>query len=393
MKKVVKAVLFLIILIISGILVFEHSYKLTSDDFITEKTTFIYSNKNINQEKLKKLEKIFNVDNVAQKEILKKVKSISFLSQSKVYSNNINIVAIADTGIYYPIIYMNLYKYFDEKENFFYELKDEYKTELGLSNIDKVYLKAYRGLFFIGIDTITIDKIINSKDKRSIKVVEILEKQKDNGLGTFILNQERERLFGIDRVVVSGDIKDNKIIFDSFIYGDNEIIKDLSVQPNERLMPKFISDNKLYISTTNINKLDTFILRAISYKMNISKKTNLIQELFIRGFVDIISELNGEIIIDTKNGNYLLGLKSSKNIEFFTEYFENNENINIEKDIVGNAYICIGNNTFVSTEENKIIENNQFLSGIIDTDYGKVEINGFYDFDKLRIKTQINTDK
>lgn len=393
MKKVVKAVLFLIILIISGILVFEHSYKLTSDDFITEKTTFIYSNKNINQEKLKKLEKIFNVDNVAQKEILKKVKSISFLSQSKVYSNNINIVAIADTGIYYPIIYMNLYKYFDEKENFFYELKDEYKTELGLSNIDKVYLKAYRGLFFIGIDTITIDKIINSKDKRSIKVVEILEKQKDNGLGTFILNQERERLFGIDRVVVSGDIKDNKIIFDSFIYGDNEIIKDLSVQPNERLMPKFISDNKLYISTTNINKLDTFILRAISYKMNISKKTNLIQELFIRGFVDIISELNGEIIIDTKNGNYLLGLKSSKNIEFFTEYFENNENINIEKDIVGNAYICIGNNTFVLTEENKIIENNQFLSGIIDTDYGKVEINGFYDFDKLRIKTQINTDK
>lgn len=393
MKKVVKAVLFLIILIISGILVFEHSYKLTSDDFITEKTTFIYSNKNINQEKLKKLEKIFNVDNVAQKEILKKVKSISFLSQSKVYSNNINIVAIADTGIYYPIIYMNLYKYFDEKENFFYELKDEYKTELGLSNIDKVYLKAYRGLFFIGIDTITIDKIINSKDKRSIKVVEILEKQKDNGLGTFILNQERERLFGIDRVVVSGDIKDNKIIFDSFIYGDNEIIKDLSVQPNERLMPKFISDNKLYISTTNINKLDTFILRAISYKMNISKKTNLIQELFIKGFVDIISELNGEIIIDTKNGNYLLGLKSSKNIEFFTEYFENNENINIEKDIVGNAYICIGNNTFVLTEENKIIENNQFLSGIIDTDYGKVEINGFYDFDKLRIKTQINTDK
>lgn len=393
MKKVVKAVLFLIILIISGILVFEHSYKLTSDDFITEKTTFIYSNKNINQEKLKKLEKIFNVDNVAQKEILKKVKSISFLSQSKVYSNNINIVAIADTGIYYPIIYMNLYKYFDEKENFFYELKDEYKTELGLSNIDKVYLKAYRGLFFIGIDTITIDKVINSKDKRSIKVVEILEKQKDNGLGTFILNQERERLFGIDRVVVSGDIKDNKIIFDSFIYGDNEIIKDLSVQPNERLMPKFISDNKLYISTTNINKLDTFILRAISYKMNINKKTNLIQELFIRGFVDIISELNGEIIIDTKNGNYLLGLKSSKNIEFFTEYFENNENINIEKDIVGNAYICIGNNTFVLTEENKIIENNQFLSGIIDIDYGKVEINGFYDFDKLRIKTQINTDK
>ena len=393
MKKVVKAVLFLIILIISGILVFEHSYKLTSDDFITEKTTFIYSNKNINQEKLKKLEKIFNVDNVAQKEILKKVKSISFLSQSKVYSSDINIVGIADTGIYYPIIYMNLYKYFDEKENFFYELKDEYKTELGLSNIDKIYLKAYRGLFFIGIDTITIDKIINSKDKRSIKVVEILEKQKDNGLGTFILNQERERLFGIDRVVVSGDIKDNKIIFDSFIYGDNEIIKDLSVQPNERLMSKYISDNKLYISTVNINKLDTFILRAISYKMNISKKTNLIQELFIRGFVDIISELNGEIIIDTKNGNYLLGLKTSKNIEFFTEYFENNENINIEKDIEGNAYICIGNNTFVSTEENKIIENNQFLSGIIDTDYGKVEINGFYDSDKLRIKTQINTDK
>ena len=162
MKKIVKAVLFLAAIAVSGILIFEYSYKLTSDDFITDRTTFIYSNKNINREKLKKFEETFNIENITEKEILKKVKSICLLSQSKIYSSDINVVGIADTGLYYPVMFMKIKKYFDVKDGF-YKLKDEYKEEIGIPNSDvKCVNLTRRGLFFAGTDTGAIDKVIHS---------------------------------------------------------------------------------------------------------------------------------------------------------------------------------------------------------------------------------------
>ncbi len=393
MKKIIKAVLFLIVIVISGILIFEYSYKLTLDNFITDRTTFIYSNKNINKEKLEKFENIFEIDKPIEKDILKRIKNICILSQSKLYSSDIKIVGIADTGIYYPIMYMKMKNYFNLKEDNFYELKEEYKKELKISEVENIYVKIHRGLFFVSSDTVSIEKILDNKGKKSLKTVEILNQQANEGLGTIIINQERERLFGIDRIVVSGNVEDNRILLDGFIYGDNEILKDLSNQPEKRMMNKYITDNRLYISTANIKNLDTFILRAISYKTASAKKIDLIQELFLRGFADIISELNGEIVVDLENGNYLLGLKSSKDAEIFMEYFKNDENINIQKDIYGNIYILIGGDTFDPSNNVEEIKENQFLLGKLDTYYGKVEVNGFYDPDRLRIKTQINIEK
>lgn len=393
MKKIIKAVLFLIVIVVSGILIFEYSYKLTLDNFITDRTTFIYSNKNINKEKLEKFENIFEIDKSIEKDILKRIKNICILSQSKLYSSDIKIVGIADAGIYYPIMYMKMKNYFNLKEDNFYELKEEYKKELKIPEVDNIYVKIHRGLFFVSSDTVSIDRILDNRGKKSLKTIEILNQNANEGLGTFIINQERERLFGIDRVVVSGNIEDNKILLDGYIYGDNEILKDLSNQPEKRMMNKYITDNRLYISTASIKKLDTFILRAISCKTTDTKKIDLIQELFLRGFADIISELNGEIVVDLENENYLLGLKSSKDAEIFMEYFKNDENINIQKDIYGNIYILIGGDTFDPSNNVEEIKENQFLLGKINTYYGKIEVNGFYDPDRLRIKTQINIEK
>ncbi|WP_300393967.1 hypothetical protein [Fusobacterium sp.] len=393
MKKIIKAVLFLIVIVVSGILIFEYSYKLTLDNFITDRTTFIYSNKNINKEKLEKFENIFEIDKSIEKDILKRIKNICILSQSKLYSSDIKIVGIADAGIYYPIMYMKMKNYFNLKEDNFYELKEEYKKELKIPEVDNIYVKIHRGLFFVSSDTVSIDRILDNRGKKSLKTIEILNQNANEGLGTFVINQERERLFGIDRVVVSGNIEDNKILLDGYIYGDNEILKDLSNQPEKRMMNKYITDNRLYISTASIKKLDTFILRAISCKTTDTKKIDLIQELFLRGFADIISELNGEIVVDLENENYLLGLKSSKDAEIFMEYFKNDENINIQKDIYGNIYILIGGDTFDPSNNVEEIKENQFLLGKINTYYGKIEVNGFYDPDRLRIKTQINIEK
>lgn len=393
MKRLGKALLSLIVIAVFGVLIFKYSYKLAPDDFITDRTTFIYINKNINREKLRKFEETFGTEKIAEKDIVEKIKNICLLSQSKIYSSRFDVVGIVDMGAYHPLMLMKLKKYFDFREDNFYELKDEYKDELGISQREEIFLKPHRGLFFIGGDTEKIDEIIFNKNKRSLKAVKILNEKAESGLGALMLNQERERLFGIDRIIISGDTKGNKVFLDGCIYGDNEIIKDLNVQPEKRRMNKYITSNRLYISTANLKKRDTFILRALSYKAKSSHKTNLVQELFAKGFADMISELNGEMVIDLENGNYLLGLKSSQNAEMFVEYLKNDENINIEKDIEGNIYICIGRDTFVPVENPKIVEDNQFLTGEIDTYYGKVQADGFYAPDRLRIKAEIELEK
>lgn len=393
MKRLGKALLSLIVIAVFGVLIFKYSYKLAPDDFITDRTTFIYINKNINREKLRKFEETFGTEKIAEKDIVEKIKNICLLSQSKIYSSRFDVVGIVDMGAYHPLMLMKLKKYFDFREDNFYELKDEYKDELGISQRKEIFLKPHRGLFFIGGDTEKIDEIIFNKNKRSLKAVKILNEKAESGLGALMLNQERERLFGIDRIIISGDTKGNKVFLDGCIYGDNEIIKDLNIQPEKRRMNKYITSNRLYISTANLKKRDTFILRALSYKAKSSHKTNLVQELFAKGFADMISELNGEMVIDLENGNYLLGLKSSQNAEMFVEYLKNNENINIEKDIEGNIYICIGRDTFVPVENPKIVEDNQFLTGEIDTYYGKVQADGFYAPDRLRIKAEIELEK
>ena len=393
MKRLGKALLSLIVIAVFGVLIFKYLYKLTPDDFITDRTTFIYINKNINREKLRKIEETFGTEKIAEKDIVEKIKNICLLSQSKIYSSRFDIVGIVDMGAYHPFMLIKLKKYFDFREDYFYELKDEYKDEIGISHKEEIFLKPHRGLFFIGGDTEKIDEIIFNKNKKSLKAIKILNEKAESGLGALMLNQERERLFGIDRIIVSGDTRGNKVFLDGCIYGDNEIIKDLNVQPKRRRMNKYIANNRLYISTANLKKMDTFILRALSYKAKSSHKTNLIQELFAKGFADMISELNGEMVIDLENGNYLLGLKSSQNAEMFVEYLKNDENINIEKDIKGNIYICIGKDTFVPVENPKVVEDNQFLTGELDTYYGKVQVDGFYAPDRLRIKAEIELEK
>ncbi len=393
MKKLAAIVLSLAAVAAAVILSFEFFYKFSPNEFITDRTTFIYSNKNLNEEKIEKFEKIFEINNTEEKNILEKVDSIYILSQSKLYNENVKMVGVVDTGFYYPLMLMKLKEYFNYRSDYFYELKDDMKKEIGLSKDDDIYLKPYRGLFFIGTDTESVNRIIHGDGKKSLNVVEILNARADSDLGTLVFNQERERILGIDRVVISGNIEDNVITLDGSVYGDNNFIKDLSMQPAVRRMNKYITDNRIYFSTSNIRMMDTFILRAISSKEKTAKPIKLMQELFAKGSAEIFSQLNGEMVMDLENGNYLLGLKNSENTEKYVEYFKNDDDINIEKDREGNIYICIGDDTFVPVKKIKEITPNQFFSGKVDTYYGKLEVNGFYETDSLRIKAKIELNE
>ena len=388
MKKLIGVIVSLAALAAAVVLAFEFSYKISPDEFITDRTTFIYSNKNLNNEKIEKFEKILGIENIKEKELLEKVQSIYLLSQSRIYSGNIKIVGIIDTGKYYPLMILKLKDFFNYRDDYFYQLKDEVKKEAGVSPDEEIYLKAYRGLFFIGNDIDSINRIIHGNSKKSLKVVDIINERADSDLGTLIFNQERERLLGIDRVVLSGNTEGNKIILDGSVYGDNSIIKDLSSQPAERRLNKYIDENRIYLSTTDLKILDTFILRAVAVSHG-SRQINIIQDLFIKGSADIFSQLNGEMVADIENGNYLLGMKNTADAEKYVEYFKDDKDINVEKDREGNMYICIGDDTFIPVENKKELTPNQFFSGKIKTYYGKIEADGFYEPDSLRLKAEI----
>ena len=388
MKKLIGVIVSLAALAAAVVLAFEFSYKISPDEFITDRTTFIYSNKNLNNEKIEKFEKILGIENIKEKELLEKVQSIYLLSQSRIYSGNIKTVGIIDTGKYYPLMILKLKDFFNYRDDYFYQLKDEVKKEAGVSPDEEIYLKAYRGLFFIGNDIDSINRIIHGNSKKSLKVVDIINERADSDLGTLIFNQERERLLGIDRVVLSGNTEGNKIILDGSVYGDNSIIKDLSSQPAERRLNKYIDENRIYLSTTDLKILDTFILRAVAVSHG-SRQINIIQDLFIKGSVDIFSQLNGEMVADIENGNYLLGMKNTADAEKYVEYFKDDKDINVEKDREGNMYICIGDDTFIPVENKKELTPNQFFSGKIKTYYGKIEADGFYEPDSLRLKAEI----
>lgn len=388
MKKLIGVIVSLAALAAAVVLAFEFSYKISPDEFITDRTTFIYSNKNLNNEKIEKFEKILGIENIKEKELLEKVQSIYLLSQSRIYSGNIKTVGIIDTGKYYPLMILKLKDFFNYRDDYFYQLKDEVKKEAGVSPDEEIYLKAYRGLFFIGNDIDSINRIIHGNSKKSLKVVDIINERADSDLGTLIFNQERERLLGIDRVVFSGNTEGNKIILDGSVYGDNSIIKDLSSQPAERRLNKYIDENRIYLSTTDLKILDTFILRAVAVSHG-SRQINIIQDLFIKGSADIFSQLNGEMVADIENGNYLLGMKNTADAEKYVEYFKDDKDINVEKDREGNMYICIGDDTFIPVENKKELTPNQFFSGKIKTYYGKIEADGFYEPDSLRLKAEI----
>lgn len=388
MKKLIGVIVSLAALAAAVVLAFEFSYKISPDEFITDRTTFIYSNKNLNNEKIEKFEKILGIENIKEKELLEKVQSIYLLSQSRIYSGNIKTVGIIDTGKYYPLMLLKLKDFFNYRDDYFYQLKDEVKKEAGVSPDEEIYLKAYRGLFFIGNDIDSINRIIHGNSKKSLKVVDIINERADSDLGTLIFNQERERLLGIDRVVLSGNTEGNKIILDGSVYGDNSIIKDLSSQPAERRLNKYIDENRIYLSTTDLKILDTFILRAVAVSHG-SRQINIIQDLFIKGSADIFSQLNGEMVADIENGNYLLGMKNTADAEKYVEYFKDDKDINVEKDREGNMYICIGDDTFIPVENKKELTPNQFFSGKIKTYYGKIEADGFYEPNSLRLKAEI----
>ncbi|MDP0493406.1 MAG: hypothetical protein Q7K48_03835 [Fusobacterium sp. JB021] len=396
MKKVISLIISLLVTLLVIIIGFEFYYKDSIESFITDKSTIIYCNKNINKKSLSKLEDIFEINIENENEIIKNIKDLCFVSQSKIYEKNKNGVLIIDLGKYYPIAILEINDYFNEGKNGYYVLKDENRKyiEKFINHRDEVYLKNYKGLFIIGKDENEIEKAIKSSSKNNNKLKRIIEEKLDNKLGTLIINQGRERYLGMDMLVFSGNLKDeNTIKLDGEIYGEQSFLKLLKPQPKKRKLLNYLENDKVYLSAKNIDKLDTFIFRMLSIRLSNFTIAELVQEFFILEGKDLFSMLNGEVIIDTKNGNYLFGLKTLESSKEISLFLEKLQNISIKRDLLGNDYLLIGEDSFEYKTENWIMKENQIAMGQFKYKYMNIDCKGYIEKNKLRIKAEIKIDK
>jgi len=399
MKKVISLIISLLVTLLVIIIGFEFYYKDSVESFVNDKATIIYYNKNINKKSLSKLEDLFEIDIENENEIIKNIKDLCFVSQSKIYEKNKNGVFIIDLGKYYPIAILEINDYFNESKNGYYILKNENKKYMSkiLNSGDEIYLKNYKGLFIIGKDENEIEKAIESSSKSNSKLKEIMEEKSENKLGTIIINQGRERYLGIDMLVVSGDIKDeDTIALDGEIYMEKDFLKMLKPQPEKRSLLKYLGNNKIYLSGKNIDKFDTFIFRMLSTRLSNFTIAELIQGFFMNEGGDLFSKLNGEVIIDTESGNYLFGLKPLTNEVKLELFLKNLDKVSIKKDLLGNQYLLIGEDVFDSKgNENskKELKKDQVMFGKFKYKYMDINCNGYLEDEKLRIKSEIKIDK
>lgn len=396
MKKVLGMIISLIITISAIIIGFEVYYKDSVNSFITDKSTIIYHNKKLDEEIVSFIREKFRIDN--ENEILYNIKEVCFVSQNIIYKEKLDGVLIVDLGKYYPMAILKLNNFFHKVENEFYVLKDKKKKEIDkILNIkDDIYLKNYKGLFVLGTSEETIEKAIKNTSRKSTEIEKILENKNNYKLGNLIVNQERERYLGIDRIVLSGNLDDNSIKIDGEIIGDNSIIDDFRKQPEKRFIDKYIGENTCYFSTANIENIDTFILRALSLKIDNENIANLLQNFLVIGFSDLFSQLNGEMLIDITGENYIFGMKKLENIDRVKATFENIEEISIEKDEEENYYLIIGKNVFKKKNIKKEMKDNKILEGnfTFKNKYMKKINISFYAFEKsIKIKSEIILEK
>ncbi|MDP0488206.1 MAG: hypothetical protein Q7K36_01710 [Fusobacterium sp. JB020] len=198
----------------------------------------------------------------------------------------------------------------------------------------------------------------------------------------------------MDMLVFSGNLKDeNTIKLDGEIYGEQSFLKLLKPQPKKRKLLNYLENDKVYLSAKNIDKLDTFIFRMLSIRLSNFTIAELVQEFFILEGKDLFSMLNGEVIIDTKNGNYLFGLKTLESSKEISLFLEKLQNISIKRDLLGNDYLLIGEDSFEYKTENWIMKENQIAMGQFKYKYMNIDCKGYIEKNKLRIKAEIKIDK
>lgn len=378
MKKIIGFIA-VVVLILGIFLGYKVVYKASPRDFITKDTRIIYANEGINTKNFTPLLSLIE-DEEEKKELSSEMENLKYISKFYIFSDKEfydisekTFTGVVDTGYWYFLILKNLGKYFELKDDI-YVLKNEYKEKY-LGNVQgDLYLKNYKGLFIFSFGEKNLKDFI-AKDGKYLynkEIEDAIDIKRDNLLGTFIYNNSGTDFYGVNLIINSSTIENNKMISESEIIIDDKESEIFKNSKGNRELIKYLDKNDIYVSVDDFSKLDRVIFNPLVIGADMDSKAifSLWKNILGIDIEEILKEIDGEVLYKLDEQSFMVKIKdeapeirrvltmlTNENTSF---YFGNKFE---EKD----GIIKIGESNFEENKNSFNISKDTFIYGEIDS--------------------------
>ena len=378
MKKIIGFIA-VVVLILGIFLGYKVVYKASPRDFITKDTRIIYANEGINTKNFTPLLSLIE-DEEEKKELSSEMENLKYISKFYIFSDKEfydisekTFTGVIDTGYWYFLILKNLGKYFELKDDI-YVLKNEYKEKY-LGNVQgDLYLKNYKGLFIFSFGEKNLKDFI-AKDGKYLynKEIEVaIDIKRDNLLGTFIYNNSGTDFYGVNLIINSSTIENNKMISESEIIIDDKESEIFKNSKGNRELIKYLDKNDIYVSVDDFSKLDRVIFNPLVIGADMDSKAifSLWKNILGIDIEEILKEIDGEALYKLDEQSFMVKIKDEAPEIRRVLTMLTNENTSF---YLGNKFeekdgiIRIGESNFEENKNSFNISKDTFIYGEIDS--------------------------
>lgn len=378
MKKIIGFIA-VVVLILGIFLGYKVVYKASPRDFITKDTRIIYANEGINTKNFTPLLSLIE-DEDEKKELSSEMENLKYISKFYIFSDKEfydisekTFTGVVDTGYWYFLILKNLGKYFELKDDI-YVLKNEYKEKY-LGNVQgDLYLKNYKGLFIFSFGEKNLKDFI-AKDGKYLynkEIEDAIDIKRDNLLGTFIYNNSGTDFYGVNLIINSSTIENNKMISESEIIIDDKESEIFKNSKGNRELIKYLDKNDIYVSVDDFSKLDRVIFNPLVIGADMDSKAifSLWKNILGIDIEEILKEIDGEVLYKLDEQSFMVKIKDEAPEIRRVLTMLTNENTSF---YLGNKFeekdgiIKIGESNFEENKNSFNISKDTFIYGEIDS--------------------------
>ena len=378
MKKIIGFIA-VVVLILGIFLGHKVVYKASPRDFITKDTRIIYANEGINTKNFTPLLSLIE-DEEEKKELSSEMENLKYISKFYIFSDKEfydisekTFTGVVDTGYWYFLILKNLGKYFELKDDI-YVLKNEYKEKY-LGNVQgDLYLKNYKGLFIFSFGEKNLKDFI-AKDGKYLynkEIEDAIDIKRDNLLGTFIYNNSGTDFYGVNLIINSSTIENNKMISESEIIIDDKESEIFKNSKGNRELIKYLDKNDIYVSVDDFSKLDRVIFYPLVIGADMDSKAifSLWKNILGIDIEEILKEIDGEVLYKLDEQSFMVKIKDEAPEIRRVLTMLTNENTSF---YLGNKFeekdgiIRIGESNFEENKNSFNISKDTFIYGEIDS--------------------------
>lgn len=378
MKKIIGFIA-VVVLILGIFLGYKVVYKASPRDFITKDTRIIYANEGINTKNFTPLLSLIE-DEEEKKELSSEMENLKYISKFYIFSDKElydisekTFTGVVDTGYWYFLILKNLGKYFELKDDI-YVLKNEYKEKY-LGNVQgDLYLKNYKGLFIFSFGEKNLKDFI-AKDGKYLynkEIEDAIDIKRDNLLGTFIYNNSGTDFYGVNLIINSSTIENNKMISESEIIIDDKESEIFKNSKGNRELIKYLDKNDIYVSVDDFSKLDRVIFYPLVIGADMDSKAifSLWKNILGIDIEEILKEIDGEVLYKLDEQSFMVKIKDEAPEIRRVLTMLTNENTSF---YLGNKFeekdgiIRIGESNFEENKNSFNISKDTFIYGEIDS--------------------------